>query len=238
MLAGVIPAVAFFGCAEATKTVTVERHVTVETPPPPKKKERDSSRQKAAPAKPKPAFVYCDSNIQVRDDTTTCPFAQNTFWTYWMDGQAVSLRVWSPAAQQTLTTTCESDAALVTCRTNDGGVVKFPQAAVDSYSRSQADAYADGHDLGPDPYAGLGEEPGYVPPDEYEPEYAPPDDYDYTPPDDYDYTPPDDYDYTPPGENIPNYDNGRGYRVQCADGTYSHSGGIQGACSHHGGVAD
>ena len=35
---------------------------------------------------------------------------------------------------------------------------------------------------------------------------------------------------------IPNYDNGNGSTVQCEDGTYSHSGGIQGACSHHGGV--
>jgi hypothetical protein len=35
---------------------------------------------------------------------------------------------------------------------------------------------------------------------------------------------------------IPNYDNGNGSTVQCADGSYSHSGGIQGACSHHGGV--
>ena len=37
-------------------------------------------------------------------------------------------------------------------------------------------------------------------------------------------------------ENIPYYDEGRGYRVRCADGTYSQSGGIQGACSHHGGI--
>lgn len=29
---------------------------------------------------------------------------------------------------------------------------------------------------------------------------------------------------------------GTGYRVQCADGTWSMSGGHQGACSHHGGV--
>lgn len=36
---------------------------------------------------------------------------------------------------------------------------------------------------------------------------------------------------------IPNYSNGNGYTVQCADGTYSHSGGIQGACSYHGGEA-
>ena len=29
---------------------------------------------------------------------------------------------------------------------------------------------------------------------------------------------------------------GNGYTVVCADGSVSHSGGIQGACSHHGGV--
>ena len=34
---------------------------------------------------------------------------------------------------------------------------------------------------------------------------------------------------------IGNFANGRGYVVQCADGSYSHSGGISGACSHHGG---
>ena len=30
---------------------------------------------------------------------------------------------------------------------------------------------------------------------------------------------------------------GSGYQVTCADGTISNSGGIQGACSHHGGEA-
>lgn len=32
-----------------------------------------------------------------------------------------------------------------------------------------------------------------------------------------------------------NYGSGNGYPVVCADGTLSDSGGIQGACSHHGG---
>jgi hypothetical protein len=34
---------------------------------------------------------------------------------------------------------------------------------------------------------------------------------------------------------IGNFDSGAGYIVQCADRTWSHSGGIQGACSYHGG---
>jgi hypothetical protein len=34
---------------------------------------------------------------------------------------------------------------------------------------------------------------------------------------------------------IPNFWNGTGYIVQCADGEWSHSGGLSGACSSHGG---
>ncbi len=34
---------------------------------------------------------------------------------------------------------------------------------------------------------------------------------------------------------IPNFPNGKGYMDECKDGTYSMSGGIRGACSHHGG---
>ena len=34
---------------------------------------------------------------------------------------------------------------------------------------------------------------------------------------------------------IPNFPNGSGYIVQCADGGWSHSGGRSGACSDHGG---
>ena len=34
---------------------------------------------------------------------------------------------------------------------------------------------------------------------------------------------------------IPSFDNGRGTIVQCADGEWSHSGGLSGVCSHHGG---
>ena len=34
---------------------------------------------------------------------------------------------------------------------------------------------------------------------------------------------------------IPSYEDGNGYPVECADGEWSKSGGIQGACSDHGG---
>lgn len=34
---------------------------------------------------------------------------------------------------------------------------------------------------------------------------------------------------------IPNFGNGHGSIVQCNDGEWSHSGGLPGACSYHGG---
>lgn len=47
--------------------------------------------------------------------------------------------------------------------------------------------------------------------------------------------------YSPPGafcsyfNCINNFLNGRGYVMECQDGMYSKSGGIQGSCSYHGG---
>jgi hypothetical protein len=154
----------------------------------------------------------------VDPDTTTCEFAQNTFWHYWTSAESSALQVWSPAAHTTFEVACGADYSRVVCTTPDDGVVRFPLAALDRYSQAQADAYAAGHDLGPDPYESLPAEP----PPSSEPGYAPAPEPSYTP---------------PSGGNIPNYENGRGYRVQCSDGMYSHSGGIQGACSGHGGVA-
>jgi hypothetical protein len=199
-------------CGEATHTVTVDRPVTVEKASPPAQIHRHKSHSTASTEQAE--FVSCDSNIEAKAATTTCPFAENVFWTYWSSDEAGSLQVWSPAVQATFATTCDSDGVRVTCTTSDDGVVKFSQAAVDHYSQSQADTYASGHDLGPDPDSGLASSGTSGSAQPYEPGTG-----------------------SVPGENIPNYDNGRGYRVQCADGMYSHSGGIQGACSHHGGVA-
>lgn len=58
--------------------------------------------------------------------------------------------------------------------------------------------------------------------------------YDYSPaPSAPDYEP----SYTPSyPPTTDDFGSGSGYVVTCADGTLSDSGGIQGACSHHGGV--
>jgi hypothetical protein len=214
-LATVLVGLAVSGCGDTTevvKTVTVERPAAPDRSPQPTRPKPRSSDARASTAAPTaPVFIHCDPNIQVKESTTTCEFAENVFWHYWTSGESDSLQVWSPATQSTFATTCESDGEQVVCTTSQDGVVKFPHAAVDLYSQTQADAYAGSHDLGPDPNESL-------------PLAA---------------SPPSSPDSAPsPGDNIPNYENGRGSRVQCNDGMYSRSGGIQGACSGHGGVAD
>ncbi len=98
--------------------------------------------------------------------------------------------------------------------------MRFGSHAVALYDQDQADAYAATHDLGPVEAA---DTDAYSADDDYGDESAE-----------------SGYDngdgVTEAGENIPYYEEGDGYRVQCADGTYSQSGGIQGACSHHGGI--
>jgi hypothetical protein len=138
------------------KTVTMERTVTVHEAQP-LRRDRRKPRPTAPPSTTaSDDFMSCDPNIRAKVGTTTCPFAQNVFWTYWTSGESSSpLQVWSPAVDTSFATTCESDGAQVVCTTSDRAAVKFSQAAVDSYSQAQADAYAGSHDLGPDPYEGL-----------------------------------------------------------------------------------
>jgi hypothetical protein len=157
-------------------------------------------------------FSYCDANVQARAATTTCGFAQNTFYEYWTNGQASALQVYSPTTGLVYETTCAGHRDEILCTTTDGGAVRFSQASVASYDQDQADAYASNHDLGPASQGPAGTSP---------------------PPPPSTGTP---SNFCDTHDCIPNYPNGNGTTVQCADGTYSHSGGIQGACSHHGGV--
>jgi hypothetical protein len=190
---------------------------------PHRQRPRGHSRSSHATKTPAPAptttptpspFVACDQNISARAANTTCPFAENVFYEFHQrtfgDPYATNVRAWSHAAGDFFTLRCTIPDGVV-CRSTDGAEVRFSVASVEAYTDEQAEAFAAAQDLGP-------EDDG---PDDYsEPEnYGGADDYGSN--------------Y---GQNIPNYDDGDGDRVQCADGMYSHSGGIQGACSGHGGV--
>jgi hypothetical protein len=146
-------------------------------------------------------LVSCDANIRVKASTTTCPFAQNVFYEYYRATlgypRAVTVRAWSPAADRHFDVKCSGVESIV-CRAGDGARVGFPARAVLAYDDEQAEHFAATRETGTT-----------------DAEEAPADDAD---------------------RNIPNYENGTGYRVQCADGMYSQSGGRPGACSGHGGV--
>jgi hypothetical protein len=193
--------------------------------PTPRKHHRDLRHSSAATATAAPAPLHaCDPNITVRAATTTCGFAQNVFFAFYTDGVSGEtqngLRAYSPASGHDYAVACATDGAEhVTCVAGDGGEVHFNLAAVRLYDDVQAARYASTHDLGPDTPSYVGGLVGGV--DDTE---------------DQSSDIPSDQNGPTPANEIPNYDNGNGYPVQCADGMWSQSGGIQGACSGHGGV--
>lgn len=184
------------------------------------------------------AYKHCDANIRAKRVTTTCGFAENAFYGYFISSGAETLRVYSPATGRTFTTRCSRGSTTITCRTFDGGVVKFPQSAIDAYSDEQAGSFAAAHEVGD-----TGVADSSAPSSSGDDAYGSDDPYDSSNPYTNPYDGPDssvgdgaDSSFCNTHDCIPNYENGNGSTVQCADGSYSHSGGIQGACSHHGGV--
>ncbi len=165
--------------------------------------------------------MRCDANITVRAATTTCSFAENVFYSFFMDAEMFeptsAIRAYSPASRRQYRLRCNTTASeRVRCVASDGGEVRFDLAALLDYDDAQATRYARTHDLGP----GTGQEASQKTDSGSSQEDSSPN-----------------LDLSS-GNEIPNYDQGRGYRVRCADGMYSKSGGIQGTCSQHGGLAD
>jgi hypothetical protein len=230
--------IAACGSSVQTKTVTASAPARTTPVTSSSNKQSDTSSSAAKTSKPKAhlsvtkrktsAYTWCDANIRVKSATTTCPFGENVFLAFWtsQNYDGVSLSAYSPAAHRDFAVDCTSPASRVVCTAGDGGEVSFPQSAVGRYSLSQAKHYVSSHDVGDNSFPWERASDNGSSDETSTPSYSAPEATPSVP----------DTSSTPPGENIPNYENGNGYRVQCADGTYSHSGGIQGACSHHGGV--
>jgi hypothetical protein len=234
-----LAALALAGCGSNTTIVktVVETTSTTTAAPTATVAPQSSHRQPAPATRTSPAQVSnplatagyraCDAQIAAKIATTTCGFAENTFHEYWVSGQSASLDVYSPTTAITYRTQCTPGDGQVVCTTADDGSVKFSQDALDRYSQSQADHYAKTHDLGPAPGAST------TAPST--PDYSAPSTPDYSVPSTPNSNAPSDSGPNP-GNEIPNYPNGTGSVVQCADGMYSHSGGRPGACSGHGGL--
>jgi hypothetical protein len=163
-------------------------------------------------------FRSCDANIDARAGTTTCAFAENTFYEYWAAQGASSLSVYSPATASTYLTQCSSSAGKVTCVTPDRGEVRFPVSAVSRYTEAQAAMYVASHDLG------RGGSSPTAPTDQLNTSTGSNDSGGSVA-----------ADFCSTHDCIASFDNGNGSIVQCNDGQWSQSGGLPGACSQHGG---
>jgi hypothetical protein len=153
------------GATQATKTVTVTTaaaspHSDAQAPP-----AKTTKRKKARPkADPTSRLTACDANISVKTPHTTCPFAENVFYGYWLNkhepgvfADSPGLPAYSPAAGRTFYVDCAGNSTIV-CRAGDGAYVRFPIAAVSAYTVPQTKRYAEHAQLGdvPAPSDGSG----------------------------------------------------------------------------------
>lgn len=96
----------------------------------------------------------CDRTIRARRGTTSCPFAKNVFYGFWLEtfqsgilAWSTAIPVYSPAVGRMFEVTC-TDADTVICRGGDGAVVTFPRQAVTAFTVEDAVRYAATADLG------------------------------------------------------------------------------------------
>lgn len=132
-------------------------------PQPTEPAEPEPTPRKPKP-KPKPTLTACDANITVKPRTTTCGFAENVFYGYWMNEEepgvfadSPGIPAYSPAAEKLFFVDCSGERTIV-CTAGDGGYAKFPAKAIAAYTSADAETYAATHELGDVPPPGDAED--------------------------------------------------------------------------------
>jgi hypothetical protein len=152
----VIGAATLAGCGSSGETRTVVVTTTApEAAAAPQAPARSAPRKAPKRShKPQRKLVACDANIRARRPGTTCAFAQNVFYGYWMNdndpgafADSPGIPAYSPAAAKMFYVDCSGTSRIV-CRADDGGYVTFPAAAVSAYTLQNAKRYAATHNLG------------------------------------------------------------------------------------------
>jgi hypothetical protein len=178
----------------------------------------------------------CDTNI-VANSRTSCGLAENTFYEYYQahetGSKLVSMMVHSATTGKDYELGCSPSKGLIACEsspTSDYLFVTFPEVAVTEYTDAQAKAYGRTRDVGHPgrPAAAL---PAPAP-SKSTPAPAPSEGEDEV----GSYSHATDEAFCQGHTCIGDFENESGTVAECNDGTYSHSGHIQGACSHHEGV--
>jgi hypothetical protein len=181
----------------------------------------------------------CTTSIVV-NRVTTCPFAENIFYEYDKSAQNAggqSVEVLSPVTHKEYEVFCSTSGRLIGCTgspSSTGIYSSFPTAAISAYTASDAAAYASSHTIGHPVQPAARSGSGVGPPtgeeqakessggSEGEDEVG-------------SYSHAGDQTFCEEHECIGRFEQEPGYVVECSDGTFSHSGGISGACSDHGG---
>jgi hypothetical protein len=159
----------------------------------------------------------CGNGIMAGAQTTSCPFAENVFnavQTGYQNGGSVPLQVmaFSPVTGKTYSLSCSTQASTITCTDSTGSLVQFPQSNLGPAQSATSTSPAmptSSTASGTTPSAST-EGPGS-------------------------FSHFGDSQFCSTNQCIESFPNGNGYVVQCADGEWSHSGGLSGACSDHGG---
>jgi hypothetical protein len=194
---------------------------TTESPPPVPSTPSNTASQLRAPQAT--ANVRCDQNIRVNSHTT-CGFADNVFRAYAQAlhaGTGSDLRyqveATSPATGKSYTMSCQvhgGTGSTATCIGATDAIVRFPVVAAREYSNpaSKPERSSSHEDQTPS-----GESSGSEEDQVGSSSHAT------------------DAKFCSEHECIGSFTTEGGTIAECSDGTYSHAGGISGACSHHGG---
>jgi hypothetical protein len=185
----------------------------VSTPP------AESSRTNVPPvATHRQAYRHCDANV-LAGSHASCAFAENTFDAYAQalhgkssSGSTYHVEAKSPATGRSYSMNCHTSSSaggIVTCAGASNALVRFPLSAARAY-RSPTSPPTPGSEA-PAP-TGQTDRIGSS-----------------------SHT--GDTQFCSEHQCIGSFMTEGGTVVKCADETYSHAGGISGACSHHGGEA-
>lgn len=182
----------------------------------------------------------CDTNI-VANANTSCSLAENIFWEVYEHGgregtTPTAVEAYSPVTQKDYEMDCIRQAVLIACESSPIGAglfVSFTAAAIQSYTAAQAAAYERSGKAGhPGPPAA--DSTPSAP--ESSPSGGPSGGGEESEADEVgSYNHGGDSSFCGEHECIGDFESEEGYVVECQDSTYSHAGGIQGACSDHGG---
>jgi hypothetical protein len=179
----------------------------------------------------------CDTNI-VANVNTSCALAENIFWEVYDHGGRAgttpsAVEAYSPVTRKDYEMDCIRQGSLLACESSPIGAglfVSFPVAAINSYTSAQAAAYERSGKVGHPGPAAADSTPTR---EESTPE---PSGGESSGPDEVgSYSHEGDQEFCEEDQCIGDFEGEGGYVVECNDGTYSHAGGISGACSDHGG---